>query len=215
MTWETLHVKDEHGDYTHISEVLFGCWNSDQCFKFGHDGFFFIMRRFSYCLVDPILQGESTRELPEVWTGHGTPFVKLPNSYSYGLNLLDISVNNKRLNFAPDTFKAKSGGDEGFIIDSRLLFFIVDNAYPILEVELTRYFSALKQLQRRQDCPRPTKLCYYAPMGFSLFPSMTFHFEGANLAVAPEHAFASYPKEKVFFLAIAPLARISILGAFQ
>ncbi|KAL5737998.1 hypothetical protein ACOSP7_030759 [Xanthoceras sorbifolium] len=214
MTWETLHVKDEHGDYTHISEVLFGCWNSDQCFKFGHDGFFFIMRRFSYCLVDPILQG--TPHVSYLKFGLDMGYTAgLPNSYSYGLNLLDISVNNKRLNFAPDTFKAKSGGDGGFIIDSRLLSFIVDNAYPILEVELTRYFSALKQLQRRQDCPRPTKLCYYAPMGFSLFPSMTFHFEGVNLAVAPEHAFASYPKEKVFFLAIAPLARISILGAFQ
>ncbi|KAL5802831.1 hypothetical protein ACOSQ4_031136 [Xanthoceras sorbifolium] len=190
MTWETLHVKDEHGDYTHISEVLFGCWNSDQCFKFGHDGFFFIMRRFSYCLVDPILQG--TPHVSYLKFGLDMGYTGgLPNSYSYGLNLLDISVNNKRLNFAPDTFKAKSGGDGGFIIDSRLLSFIVDNAYPILE------------------------LCYYAPMGFSLFPSMTFHFKGVNLAVAPEHAFASYPKEKVFFLAIAPLARISILGAFQ
>ncbi|KAL5737999.1 hypothetical protein ACOSP7_030760 [Xanthoceras sorbifolium] len=238
--WETFHLKDEHGDYTHMSNVLFGCSNFNQGFK---DGMLagimgldtnpisfitqmggFIMRRFSYCLIDPFSPGTSWVSYLKFGLDMGyiggavqtTPFVKHPNSYAYGLNLLDISINNKPLHFPPDTFKIKPGGEGGFIIDSgSILTYIDDKAYSILEAEFVRYFSAFKQLERRQTCPASIKLCYDAPMGFPLFPSMTYHFQGANLAISPENVLIAYREENFFALAIAPFEGRSILGSYQ
>ncbi|KAK0602489.1 hypothetical protein LWI29_033952 [Acer saccharum] len=129
----------------------------------------------------------------------------------------DISVDNKRLNFPPDTFTFKPDtGDGGFLIDSgTILTYIQDTAYSKLEEEIVRYFSPYKQLVRSQDCPAPSKLCYDAPMGFPLFPTITYHFQGANLTIARENSFEVDDEEKSFILSIAPQSSLSILGAYQ
>ncbi|KAK3198997.1 hypothetical protein Dsin_022412 [Dipteronia sinensis] len=240
---ETFHIKDEYGQYTHISNVFFGCSNSNKGFRVGSNGVLagimglnthpisfitqmgsFIMRRFSYCLVDPLSQGTNLVTYLKFGLDMGyiggavqkTPFLKHPKSYSYYLNLLGISVNNKRLNFPPDTFKIKPGGDGGFSIDSGAILTYIDaTAYVQLEAEFVRYFSSFNQIERRQNCAGPIKLCYEAPLDFPVFPSMIYHFQGADLTIAPESSFIVDRMQKYFMLAIAPFGRHSILGAFQ
>ncbi|KAL5738001.1 hypothetical protein ACOSP7_030762 [Xanthoceras sorbifolium] len=238
---ETFHLKDEHGVYTHMSDVLFGCSNLNQGFRSGgvYAGIMglninpisfisqmgsLIMRRFSYCLINPLSPGSAKVSYLKFGLDMGyiggavqtTPFVKIPRIDAYGLNLLDISINNERLHFPPDTFKLKPSGFGGYIIDSGSILSYIDTiAYTTLEAEFIRYFKPFKQLERTKKCPEPMKLCYDAPMGFPLFPSMTYHFQGANLTIAPENVFVPFHKEKYFGLAIAPFGGKSILGSYQ
>ncbi|KAI9184737.1 hypothetical protein LWI28_000603 [Acer negundo] len=88
-------------------------------------------------------------------------------------------------------------------------------AYTKLEAEFVRYFSSFDQIERRQNCSGPIKFCYTAPLDFLVFPSMTYHFQGADLTIAPESSFIVYRIEKYFSLAIAPFGRHSVLGAFE
>ncbi|KAK1581745.1 hypothetical protein Q3G72_008679 [Acer saccharum] len=127
---ETFHIKDENYKYTHIKDVLFGCsissrltGTTNSSIQTGIMGLntnpasfitqmgSFILRRFSYCLVDPFKPGTSRISYIKFGLETGyiggavqkTPFVKHPDfTYQYFVNLLDISVNNNRLNFPPD-----------------------------------------------------------------------------------------------------------------
>ncbi|KAK4851301.1 hypothetical protein QYF36_013941 [Acer negundo] len=242
---ETIHIKDEKGRYTDIKDVFFGCsfksylatadnssletgimgLDTDPLSFISQTGSF-ILRRFSYCLVDPTKSETPLFSYLKFGYDMGfiggavqkTPFTKHPEfPYEYFVNLLDISVDNKRLNFPPDTFKFKPDtGDGGFLIDSgTVLTYIQDTAYSKLEEEIVRYFSPYKNLVRSQDCPAPSKLCYDAPLGFPLFPTLTYHFQGANLTIAGENSFEVDDEEKSFVLSIAPQSRLSMLGAYQ
>ncbi|KAK2639095.1 hypothetical protein Ddye_026890 [Dipteronia dyeriana] len=242
---ETIHIKDEQGLYTHIADVFFGCSikthiasADNSSLETGIMGLdtnplsfisqlgSFVLRRFSYCLVNPTNSSTPLFSYLKFGDDIGfiggavqkTPFTKHPDfPNGYFVNLLDISVDNKRLNFPPDTFTFKPDtGEGGFLIDSgTVLTYIQDTAYSKLEEEIVRYFSPYKDLVRNQDCSPPSKLCYDAPMGFPLFPTITYHFQGANLTIAPENSFEVDYEEKSFILSIAPLPRLSILGAYQ
>ncbi|GAY59506.1 hypothetical protein CUMW_194960 [Citrus unshiu] len=54
------------------------------------------------------------------------PFVKHPNSYAYGLNLLDISIAGKSLNLPPNSFTIKLNGQRGCINDCGSVLTVIE-----------------------------------------------------------------------------------------
>lgn len=163
-----------------------------------------VLNRFSYCLVQPdksfriyLKFGDEMYE----WRGdqlRTTSFVKHPNSYVYGLNLLDISIAGKRLNLPPNTFSIKSNGQGGCMIDSGSVQTIIEyEVYLDLWTAFTEYFARY-DIERLITCPNYGVLCFKMPAGFNSFPSMTYHFQGADLKIEPDNVSSLIIKIPIF-----------------
>ncbi|KAK2639088.1 hypothetical protein Ddye_026883 [Dipteronia dyeriana] len=120
--------------------------------------------------------------------------------------LTPVRVNNERLNFPPGTFKIKPGGDGGFSVDSGAVLTYIDSA-------VTFQLSII--LKDVKIVPVQSSFATTRALGFPVFPSMTYHFQGADLTIAQKSSFIVYHIEKYFSLAIAPFGGRSVLGAFQ
>ncbi|KAM7279703.1 hypothetical protein ACFE04_006837 [Oxalis oulophora] len=184
--------------------------------------------RFSYCLVPPKADGETPMSYlkfnfdmgyigPKVQT---TKFLKLPGSIPmYFLNLVDISVNGKRLKYPPNAFLINP--QEGFLIDSgSSISQLHKTVYWKLHNAFIEYFAKFN-LKRRGFCPggvrdkRGIQLCYFLPDSFTAFPSMTYHFSDADLQIAPEQTVMISRNSKIVMLAVALSDETNILGAYQ
>ncbi|KAM7279424.1 hypothetical protein ACFE04_006558 [Oxalis oulophora] len=182
----------------------------------------YIRGRFSYCLVPPkkgIMTPMSYLKFgldmgfksPQL---QSTKFLKVRGrEHFYYLHLQDISVNGKRLNYRPGTFLINKKHNQGFVIDSgsELSFLHGPNYWKLHDV-LLKYFAQF-HLVRRQICPyggrNGIQLCYELPDNFTSLPSMTYHFKGANLKLAPEQI------KKILTLAIGIEHGLNVLGAYQ
>lgn len=68
---------------------------------------------------------------------------------------------------------------------------------------LVNYFDQYRL--GRPNCDPPiVQFCYILPKDFHSFPSMTYHFEDANLQVAPDNVFIIDRAAEYFMLAIVP-----------
>ncbi|TXG67016.1 hypothetical protein EZV62_008291 [Acer yangbiense] len=120
-----------------------------------------------------------------------TPFVANPFSSNYYLDLQDISINGKRLNLPKDTFKIKGNGQGGCVIDSgTTITRLKSSVYITVKYELEAYFARYGIHRSYGGCGTTRSiLCFELPRGFNAFPSMTYHFSGADLFVEPKHGF--------------------------
>ncbi|XP_015898700.3 aspartic proteinase nepenthesin-2 [Ziziphus jujuba] len=132
------------GDPVFINDIIFGCSNDNQGFRFGADDNIAgvmgmsmsldslvsqlsdrIEKKFSYCLPSMLDEIENDillnfgSDIPIPQNLQSTPFVTpaWANPYFY-LNLLDISVGQDRIGFPPGTFQVSHDGTQGFFIDS-------------------------------------------------------------------------------------------------
>lgn len=170
-----------------------------------------IKKRFSYCLVIPLPNGEYTSSYLKFGTDMGyrrpstqaTKFINHPNNFYY-LSLKDISIDNERMNFPPDTFDITVSGEGGCIIDSgSVLTYFHSDVYWKLHEKFVSYFERF-QLAQLSDCPEPIQLCYFLPETFNRFPSTAFYFEDANLRIDGENVFIIDYENHFFLLAVAP-----------
>ncbi|KAK1580979.1 hypothetical protein Q3G72_001854 [Acer saccharum] len=112
-----------------------------------------------------------------------TPFVANPFSNNYYLDLQDISINGKRLNLPKDTFKIKGSGHGGCVIDSgTTITRLKSSVYITVKDELEAYFARYGIQRSYGGCSTTSSiLCFELPRSFNAFPSMTYHFSGADL----------------------------------
>lgn len=131
------------------------------------------------------------------------PFVKHPNSYAYGLNLLDISIAGKSLNLPPNSFTIKLNGQRGCINDCGSVLTVIEcEVYAVLTAEFIDYFSQ-HDIEKLFTCRKCGVTCFNLPARFNSFPSMTYHFQGADLVVEPENVFIFNHQDSFFFFFLA------------
>lgn len=184
-------------------------------------------RRFSHCFVpfpdammSPSFLNFGNDIPPPPANIQTTPFVTLPWSFHYHLNLLDISVSSHRIGFHPDTFKIKQDGSGGCTIDSGTLITQIDqntvgiDAFSVVMTAFQNYYDSLWQLERVYST-EGFPLCYEYPPDFGDFATMTYHFEGGDYFV--DSMYVNYYSDigYYFCVAVSEGNGQSILGAWH
>ena len=176
-----------------ISDVIIGCghnigFNSDP----GYNGILGlnngpnslatqIGRKFSYCignLADPYYNYNQLRlgEGADL-EGYSTPF-EVYHGFYY-VTMEGISVGEKRLDIAPETFEMKKNRTGGVIIDTgSTITFLVDSVHRLLSKEVRNLLGwSFRQTTIEKS---PWMQCFYGSISRDLvgFPVVTFHFAG-------------------------------------
>ncbi|KAJ7981719.1 aspartic proteinase nepenthesin-1-like [Quillaja saponaria] len=238
ISWETFTFNTQDEPSTTFGNMLFGCSNDNSKFplvlKEKFDGVLGLSKglaslvvqlgsfadyRFSYCLVKPQVRPMSYMKFGTDMGFRGgavktTKFVKInANPEWYGLSLVDISVNGKRLNFPPNTFAERPDGGGGTIIDSGAQVSLFEKGpYTTIENAFIDYFLQY-DMERDNVCSDKSLLCYKLPKDFNSFPSMTYHFQDADFTVAPENVFLVNREDSYFALPIVGSDGLNLLGA--
>ncbi|XP_026409946.1 aspartic proteinase CDR1-like [Papaver somniferum] len=173
-------------------------------------------KKFEYCLESYDLEDADVShtylrfgsdaiigEGPEVLT---TPVIQDPNfGTPYYLNLLDIDVNNKSVRFEKSDFEIKEDGTGGTVIDSGSpLTTMIRRHYERVEEAVLEYFEEFGI--RPVDSEPGFDLCFRVPDNFRKYPTMTFHFEGADFVIQQwSGIFASFQDVNLLCLGIGSL----------
>ncbi|OVA15055.1 Peptidase A1 [Macleaya cordata] len=133
------------------------------------------------------------------------------------LDLQDISVANRRIGFEPGSFALRQSGRGGCFIDSGSPWSVLHTPkYTRVRDAVVQYFAGLG-VQPMNVGKYGFDLCFLKPEGFDNYPKITFHFQGADLAVdEPEGGF--FVTDHDFCLAILPWDKAfadAIIGAIQ
>ncbi|KAG8364846.1 hypothetical protein BUALT_Bualt18G0041000 [Buddleja alternifolia] len=133
--------------------------------------------QFSYCLNNgdsylTLGKDSSFDERKEIKT---TPLIHTAYSTLF-LNLTDISVAGKRLGLYPSLFELKNGG---VFMDTGIQYTVLPRkAYDKVSKALQSYFKG--KLERTARTFLNLKPCYKLTPGFKDYPTMSFHFQGAD-----------------------------------
>ncbi|KAJ0966801.1 hypothetical protein J5N97_023718 [Dioscorea zingiberensis] len=210
-----------------IPNLIFGCTHSSHMNFVGEPSGIFGMDRsrlsfisqvsrrtngrFSYCFSPPstvyagLLRFGNDIVMPgPVQT---TPIINVQNSYSYHLELTDISIDNQRLHLPARMFEVTE-------IDSgTAITHLIRPAYAIVKEVLVQYFNHFHLV----PFPRPPfDLCYNLPPGMRrFFPNMTWHLRDADLAIHAEELFLVVEHNNEFCLGMVPDDHLTILGVLQ
>lgn len=169
------------------------------------------VRRFSYCLPTLNSTIKSTflrfgNDISLRGNFQKTSFISAGSDYS--VKLLKISVAGHLLTLPRGTFS------KGCILDA-------GSAASMLEMgAYTPVLNAVRQQLDRSNLTRVRSnsssegdLCYRLKPGFRDYPSMTLHFQGANLEIGPENLFRVVSDR--FCLALFSSKKLTLLGAYQ
>ncbi|XP_031257096.1 aspartic proteinase CDR1-like [Pistacia vera] len=148
-----------------------------------------------------------------------TNYYTLEGSDYYYVELEDISVGVRRLHIPPDTFNAASNSD--FFFDTGAPFSILttraENGLNIFELVVERFAQHYNNhgLMRLPASRHRSEFeyCYRSQRNFRDFPSMTFHFRGADYIV--DGRFMKIQYQGFFCVALIDHPSNSILGAYQ
>ncbi|KAJ4776054.1 Aspartic proteinase nepenthesin-2 [Rhynchospora pubera] len=219
-----------------IDGVIFGCARKTSRNFFGDDGKSvriagllamdasprsFVMQlarhtqgRFSHCFVPDFAKstsylrfGSNAVDNPNY---RRTQIIRTPYNLYY-VKLNDISVNGQHLNFARGTFDLKANGEGGCIFDSgSTVTAISPAAYKVVEAAFINYFTGYG-LKPTSKGGKRSQLCYKTRGRFKQFPSMTLHFQGADLQLESFNVFY-HGSDNEFCLLIMPIADTTIIG---
>ncbi|CAL5083289.1 unnamed protein product [Urochloa decumbens] len=236
---ETFTFGSSPADQTRVRGIAFGCSNaSSDNFK-GSSGLVGLGRgavslvsqldagRFSYCLT-PFQDTSSTSTLLlgssaslDGITGVGsTPFVASPATALdtfYYLNLKGISLGTMALSIPPDAFSLNTDGTGGLIIDSgTTITMLVDAAYRQVRAAIL----SLVTLPTKDGSESELDLCFALPSPKSAppdMPSMTLHFDGADMVLPPESYMITYTENSLWCLMMGRRrdGEMSTLGNYQ
>jgi hypothetical protein len=177
--------------------------------------------KFSYCLVSvadspsktsPLFIGQTASLNAK--TLSSTPILQssLRPTFYY-LSLEGISVGGKLLDIPDGTFDLQSDGSGGLIIDSgTTVTYLEQTGYDVVK-EAVRSSINLPQVDGSSI---GLDLCYKQQSGPSSsdFPTITFHFKGANFNL-PKENYIFADSSGILCLAMLPTNDISILGNIQ
>ncbi|XP_043717689.1 aspartic proteinase CDR1-like [Telopea speciosissima] len=148
-------------------------------------------KRFSYFLCtsehtnSKLYIGEGAKMVgPQVLS---TPLLRGSKPTLYYVDLQDISIQNVRLGLQ-GSFSSGTAIDTGCPIS-----LLVSNAYARVRIGFVQYFTQF-HIQPYDNGSKPKDvpildLCFPNPSGFNRYPTMTFHFKGADLVVQPPGIF--------------------------
>ncbi|XP_043717775.1 aspartic proteinase CDR1-like [Telopea speciosissima] len=170
-------------------------------------------KRFSYCLLNSehtnsqLYIGGTKMVGPQVLS---TPLLRGSNEALYYLDLQDISIQNIHLRLQ-GLFSGGSAIDSGCPIT-----ILLPNVYARVRIGFVQYFEQF-HIQPYSSGSRPKgvpilDLCFPNPSGFDRYPTMTFHFRGANLVVQPDGIFMFGRNYICVLLKSGP---VTLIGAFQ
>jgi len=231
LSYETFTLSSQS-----IPHVAFGCGQDNEgsgfsqgggLVGFGRGPLSFISQlgpsvgnKFSYCLVSvndspskssPLFLGQTASLNAK--TVSSTPIILSSSQPTfYYLSLEGISVGGKLLNIPARTFDLQSDGYGGLIIDSGTTVTYLEQAgYDIVKKAL---MSSIK-LPQADGSSIGLDLCY-SKFGSSTsnFPSMTFHFKGADYYL-PKENYIYVDSSGIICLAMLPSSGMSIFGNFQ
>ncbi|CAN6219066.1 unnamed protein product [Urochloa humidicola] len=207
---ETFTFGSTPADQTRVRAIAFGCSNASSDDFTGSSGLVGLGRgalslvsqlgagRFSYCLTpfqdtsrtSTLLIGPSA-SLDGAGDVASTPFVASPapmNSFYY-LNLKGVSLGTKALSIPPGAFSLKADGSGGLIIDSgTTITTLVDAAYQQVRAAVVSLVSL--STTAAGSAATGLDLCFALPSTTSAppdMPSMTLHFDGADMVLPPEN----------------------------
>ena len=177
-------------------------------------------KRFSYCL--PSVERPTSLRFGDNANIRGprskiqtTSLVPNVGNY-YVAQMLGISIEEKRLNINPDLFRLKNDMTGGFGVDSGSPYsFIVETAFRTLIEEMVSFFVKRNGLNPIRQRMGSFELCYNMTRRSYVLPSLTFHFQGANLVMKPEAVFQSFDTVRCLAILTIDDRGPRLLGAFQ
>lgn len=169
------------------------------------------VRRFSYCLPTLSSPIKSTflrfgNDISLRGDFQKTSFITSGRDYS--IKLLKISVAGRLLTLPGGTFS------KGCILDvGSAASYLEKGAYtPVLNA-VKQHLDRFNLTRARSNSSSEGDLCYRIKPGFRNLPSMTLHFQGANLEIGPENLFRVVGDR--FCLALFSSRKLTMLGAYQ
>ncbi|XP_043694212.1 aspartic proteinase CDR1-like [Telopea speciosissima] len=169
---------------------------------------------FSYCLStsehtnSQLYIGEGAKMVgPQVLS---TPLLRGLQEQLYYVDLQDISIQNIHL-------RLQASFSRGSAIDTGCpMTILVSNVYTRVRIGFVQYFAQF-HIQPFNDGNKPRDvpmldLCFPIPSGFNRYPTMTFHFRGADLVVQPTGIFIVGRDYVCVALKSGP---VTMIGAFQ
>eukprot|EP00253_Pinus_taeda_P036079 PITA_36079 len=148
--------------------------------------------KFSYCLVS---LNDSPSKTSPLFLGNNatlnaanvssTPIIQSTlNPTFYYLSLEGISVGGQSLTIPSVTFDLQSDGSGGFIIDSgTTVTLLKHNAYDLVKEALNSSIN----LPHADGSRVGLDLCFQQGSSNASFPSMTFHFKGADFDLSKDN----------------------------
>lgn len=148
--------------------------------------------KFSYCLVS---LNDSPSKTSTLFLGNNatlnaanvssTPIIQSTlNPTFYYLSLEGISVGGQSLTIPSGTFDLQSDGSGGFIIDSgTTVTLLKHNAYDLVKEALNSSIN----LPHADGSRVGLDLCFQQGSSNASFPSMTFHFKGADFDLSKDN----------------------------
>lgn len=217
-----------------VPKIAFGCGTDNEGSGFGQGGglvgfgrgpLSFISQigpsvgnKFSYCLVSvtdsrsktsPLLIGQGASLNSNTFSS--TPLMQSSSQPTfYYLSLEGISYGGKLLDIPAGTFDLQSSGNGGLIIDS---------GTTVTYLAQAGYDSVKKAVESAINLPQADgssiglDLCYSGSSTTS-FPTMTFHFKGADYNLAEEN-YIYVDSSGIICLAMLPSSGLSIFGNIQ
>lgn len=224
---ETFSFPSDRKVHESIKGVVFGCANNQKGqFRSSVTGIMGMSRsplsligqmssksrhRFSYCLP-PINSHIKTTLLRFGSDVKGRDLRKTSFlnhiDYNYRVHLLDISIAGHRLNLPTGTFPTGCMLDIGCGVS-----YIETRAYNEVVRVLMMHLNRFNLTRITAGSLTEGELCYRLRWGFSNYPNMTFHFQGANFEIGPQNLF--HVTKDRFCLAMLGRDNVTILGAFQ
>jgi hypothetical protein len=220
-----------------LPHIAFGCGHDNQGFDkvgglvgFGRGSLSLVSQlgpsmgnKFSYCLVSrtdssktsPLFIG-NTASLKATTVG-STPILQSSLNNHYYLSLEGISVGGQSLAIPTGTFDIQSDGSGGLIIDSgTTLTYLQQTAYDAVKKAMMSSIN----LPQADGSSVGLDLCFNQQGSSNPgFPSVTFHFKGADYDVPKENYLFPDSTNDIVCLAMLPtnsdLGNIAIFGNVQ
>nr|CAD1841114.1 unnamed protein product [Ananas comosus var. bracteatus] len=224
----------QSADPVAVPNIGFGCGNASTMYFFNSSGIVGLgrgnlslisqlgVRKFSYCLTSfvdttsasPLFLG-SPASLNSSAT-LSTPFVSNPNPNNtyYYLSLKGISLGSTLVSIPSTAFALKPDGSGGLIIDSgTTLTLLVDETYQ----PVTQAIESVANLPIDDGSDIGYDLCYTLEAGSSppQMPTMTFHFDGADMDLPTENYMRPIPDLDLWCLTMASSSDVSVFGNFM
>lgn len=232
LSYETFTLSSQS-----LPHIAFGCAqeNKGQGFQdvgglvgFGRSPLSFIsqlgpsvVNKFSYCLVSltdspsktsALIIGDSASSNAKSVNFTGI-IRSSTNPTFYYLSLEDIRVGGQSLGIAPGTFDLQSDGSGGFIIDFGTTFtYLQESAYDAVKQALT---SSVNHPQA-DGSSIGLDLCFNQQgSSSSIFPTITFHFKGADFDLPQENYLLASSSDVVCLAMLSTNQGFSIFGNVQ
>lgn len=176
-----------------------------------------VSKKFSYCLVPLGSGGTSPLYVGDAATAAGVAYTPMvtnnANPTFYYARVTGITVAEKAVKYPAGAFNIDGSGNGGFIFDS---------GTTLTYLETSVFTAVLAAVKASISYPPADGSLYGLEYCFNTagvanptYPTMVFHFAGADFNLAPDNVFVALDKAGTTCLAMAGSTGFSIFGNIQ